>query len=74
VSKSHFRVHVESEVCRCLSFVSLGVTLPDVGRNIAAEPDRVAALDGEFAALGQKSLGYGSLMEWEYLLVTARKR
>jgi SAM-dependent methyltransferase len=43
-------------------------------RNIAAEPDRVAALDGELAALGQKSLGYGSLMEWEYLLVTARKR
>jgi ubiquinone/menaquinone biosynthesis C-methylase UbiE len=42
-------------------------------RNIAADPDRVAALDAALAELGQRSLA-GSTMQWEYLIVTARKR
>lgn len=43
-------------------------------RGIAGEPDRVAALDAELAALGDRHLAGGSTMGWEYLLVTARKR
>ncbi|RFZ04983.1 Demethylmenaquinone methyltransferase [Mycobacterium marinum] len=43
-------------------------------RAIAAEPDRVAALDAELAALGDRYLAGSSAMEWEYLLVTARER
>lgn len=42
-------------------------------RGIASEPARVAALDTELAALGDRYLGGSSAMEWEYLLVTARK-
>ncbi|MFC9975156.1 class I SAM-dependent methyltransferase [Spirillospora sp. NPDC127200] len=45
-----------------------------VYRNIAGDPDRVAALDAELAALVRDhDLGDGA-MEWEYLLVTARRR
>ena len=43
-------------------------------RGIAGEPDRVAALDAALAELGDRCLGGSSTMEWEYLLVTARKR
>lgn len=43
-------------------------------QGIAGEPDRVAALDAELAALGDRHLAAGSTMAWEYLLVTARKR
>ncbi len=43
-------------------------------RGIAGEPDRVAALDAELAELGDRYLAGSSTMEWEYLLVTARKR
>jgi SAM-dependent methyltransferase len=43
-------------------------------RGIAAEPDRVAALDAQLAELGDRYLAGSSAMEWEYLLVTARKR
>jgi SAM-dependent methyltransferase len=43
-------------------------------RGIAAEPDRAAALDVELAELGDRYLAGSSAMEWEYLLVTARKR
>jgi SAM-dependent methyltransferase len=43
-------------------------------RGIAGEPDRVAALDAELAELGDRCLAGSSTMEWEYLLVTARKR
>ena len=43
-------------------------------RGVAGEPDRVAALDAALAELGDRCLGGSSTMEWEYLLVTARKR
>src|SRR5262249_43770653 len=43
-------------------------------RGIADQPDRVEALDAELAALGDEHLAGSSAMEWEYLLVTARKR
>ena len=41
---------------------------------IAGEPDRAAALDAALAELGDRYLAGSSTMEWEYLLVTARKR
>jgi 2-polyprenyl-3-methyl-5-hydroxy-6-metoxy-1,4-benzoquinol methylase len=43
-------------------------------RGIAGEPDRAAALDAELAELGDRYLTGSSTMEWEYSLVTARKR
>jgi SAM-dependent methyltransferase len=43
-------------------------------RGIADEPQRGAALDAELAELGDRYLAGSSVMEWEYLLVTARKR
>jgi SAM-dependent methyltransferase len=43
-------------------------------RGIAGEPDRAAALDAALAELGDRYLAGSSTMEWEYLLVTARKR
>lgn len=43
-------------------------------RGIAGEPDRAAALDAALAELGDRYLAGSSVMEWEYLLVTARKR
>ena len=43
-------------------------------RGIAGEPDRTAALDAALAELGDRYLAGSSTMEWEYLLVTARKR
>lgn len=42
-------------------------------RGIAGEPDRVEALDAQLAGLGDRYLDETSAMEWEYLLVTARK-
>jgi hypothetical protein len=53
-----------------------------VYRAIADDPERTAALDAELAALARRhDLGTGSpagtantAMEWEYLLLTARKR
>ncbi|MDV7241374.1 MULTISPECIES: class I SAM-dependent methyltransferase [Rhodococcus] len=44
-----------------------------VYRNIAGDPERVAALDGELADLARRHFD-GTAMEWEYLLVTARRR
>jgi SAM-dependent methyltransferase len=44
-----------------------------VYRNIEGEPDRVAALDADIARVGDNVLSVASSMEWEYLLVTARK-
>ncbi|HEU0192364.1 MAG TPA: methyltransferase domain-containing protein [Mycobacterium sp.] len=41
---------------------------------IASEPARVAALDTELAALGDRHLAGSQSMEWEYLLVTAERR
>lgn len=44
-----------------------------VYRNIEADADRVAALDAEIAQVGDSVLSGASTMEWEYLLLTARK-
>jgi SAM-dependent methyltransferase len=44
-----------------------------VYRHIEGDPDRVAALDAEIARVGDNVLSVASSMEWEYLLVTARK-
>jgi ubiquinone/menaquinone biosynthesis C-methylase UbiE len=45
-----------------------------VYRNIEGDPDRVAALDADIARVGDSVLSGSSTMEWEYLLVVARKR
>lgn len=47
-----------------------------VYKNIAGDPDRVAALDRELSALAERHRQENAemVMEWEYLLVTARKR
>jgi hypothetical protein len=42
-------------------------------RNIEDDPDRVAALDADIALVGDSVLSASSSMEWEYLLLTARK-
>jgi SAM-dependent methyltransferase len=44
-----------------------------VYRNIENDPDRVAALDADIAQVGDSVLRGSSTMEWEYLLLTARK-
>lgn len=44
-----------------------------VYRNIEADADRVAALDADIAQVGDGVLSGASTMEWEYLLLTARK-
>src|SRR5437868_1860519 len=43
-------------------------------RGIADDPDRVAALDADIAALGDDALAGASTMDWEYLVVVARTR
>jgi ubiquinone/menaquinone biosynthesis C-methylase UbiE len=45
-----------------------------VYRNIEGDPDRVAALDADIARVGDSVLSGASTMEWEYLLMVARKR
>jgi SAM-dependent methyltransferase len=40
---------------------------------LADRPDRAAELDAALAALGDRALGADGAMEWEYLLVTARR-
>ncbi len=42
-------------------------------RNIAADPDKVAALDSDLAGLADRYLSGSGAMEWEYLLFKARK-
>lgn len=42
-------------------------------RAIADDVDRVAALDADIAALGDRYLAGSPTMDWEYLLLTARK-
>ncbi|BCJ41454.1 hypothetical protein GCM10010168_55470 [Actinoplanes ianthinogenes] len=44
-----------------------------VYRNIAAEPERVAALDAALTALAQRFDVGGGAMNWEYLLWTGRR-
>ncbi|WP_059021104.1 methyltransferase domain-containing protein [Mycobacterium sp. M26] len=43
-------------------------------RAIADDPDRVAALDADLAALGQTALAGTSVMQWEYLIVNGVRR
>lgn len=43
-------------------------------RGLVCEPHRADALDAELAELGDRYLVGSCAMEWEYLLVTARKR
>lgn len=42
-------------------------------RNVGGDADRTARLDADLAGLGDELLGGSSRMEWEYLLLTARK-
>jgi hypothetical protein len=44
-----------------------------VYRNIEGDADRVAELDAAIAKVGDSVLSGASAMEWEYLLLTARK-
>ncbi|MBB4745891.1 class I SAM-dependent methyltransferase [Actinoplanes lobatus] len=44
-----------------------------VYRNIAGDPDRVAALDADLAALGTRFDQGGGALDWEYLLYTATR-
>ncbi len=48
---------------------------PPAYRNIADDPERVAALDHDLAALAARyDRGTGAIvMDWEYLLLTARR-
>ncbi len=52
--------------------ITYGPTIA-VYRSLADDPARVAALDTALADLGDRHLADGT-MEWEYLLVTARRR
>jgi hypothetical protein len=45
-----------------------------VYKNISEDPERVAALDDELAELARRFQQGTTVMEWEYLLLTARKR
>jgi SAM-dependent methyltransferase len=45
-----------------------------VYRANAADPERVAALDRDLDALAERYGAAGGAMEWEYLLLTARRR
>jgi hypothetical protein len=42
-------------------------------KGIADQPDKVAALDHDLAELGRRHDLGGGVMEWEYLLLTARR-
>ncbi len=42
-------------------------------KGIADDPEKVAALDRDLAELGRRSDLGGGVMEWEYLLLTARR-
>jgi SAM-dependent methyltransferase len=44
-----------------------------VYRSLADDPERTAALDADLAALGDRFDLGGGAMDWEYLLVTARR-
>lgn len=48
---------------------------PTIGvyKNIAEDPEKVAALDQELAALAERHWQSDGSMSWEYLLVTARR-
>ena len=62
-----FRAHVRKPLA--------GIYGPTIAayRNIDGDADRVAALDADIARVGDGFLQGGNTMEWEYLLLTARK-
>jgi SAM-dependent methyltransferase len=66
---------VEPEEFRDYFKARYGPTIA-VYRRIADDPEKVAALDSALAELARRGDGgtSGPAMEWEYLLVTARKR
>jgi len=43
-------------------------------RGIAGDTQQVAALDDDLAGLAERHLAGGTAMDWEYLIITARKR
>lgn len=43
-------------------------------RGIAGDTDAIAALDADLAALADRELAGSSVMNWEYLIVTGRRR
>jgi len=43
-------------------------------RGIAGDPQKVAALDHDLAGLAERHLAGSTTMDWEYLIITARKR
>jgi SAM-dependent methyltransferase len=43
-------------------------------RGIADDPHKVAALDHDLSCLAERHLAGGTAMDWEYLIITARKR
>ena len=43
-------------------------------RGIADDPQKVAALDNDLACLAERHLADSTAMDWEYLIITARKR
>ncbi|MDI3406498.1 class I SAM-dependent methyltransferase [Streptomyces cavernicola] len=70
----HIGLFQEPADCREFFKNNYGPTIA-IYRNIADDPDRVRALDGALDALAQRCLEDGGTdgMDWEYLLVTARK-
>ena len=62
-----------AEAFRDFFKASYGPTIA-VYRANAADPERCAALDRDLDALADRYGAAGGVMEWEYLLFTARRR
>lgn len=62
----------DGAACRDYFKTHYGLTL-SAYRAIASDPALTAALDNEYADLGDRHFAGPSTMEWEYLLATARK-
>lgn len=43
-------------------------------RGIDGDPHKVAALDNDLACLAERHLAGSTAVDWEYLIITARKR
>ncbi len=76
ISATTASVHVDrfgdGEIFRDYFKTAYGPTIAAY-RGLAADPARTAALDAELAELADRHLSEGA-MEWEYLLVVARRR